>query len=101
MKAFEKGKAAALYNVGILYYSGLGSLERDLSVAAKYFEQYISMEPEDAEAIHLLGRCYAFMEDRNLEKAEALFSKSASLGNKQAAKDLDALQLGGSIVDIY
>ena len=39
------------------------------------------------------------MQDQDLHKAETLFAKAASLGNTLAAKDLDALQLGGSIIE--
>ena len=97
-KAVEKGVTDALFNLGNIYYSGTESIERSFERAADYFSRYIDAVPDDAEAIHLLGRCYCFMQNQDLHKAEELFSKAASLGNSIAAKDLDALQLGGNII---
>ena len=100
-KAAEKGAADAFFNLGNLYYSGTDSMQRDLNVAAKYFEQYVDTVKDDADAFYLLDRCYVFMKEQNLPKAEKMFEISASLGNQQAVKDLNALQLGGSIIDCY
>ena len=98
-KAFEKGKSDGLLNIGKLFYGGLGELERNFKIAADYMEKYISIVPDDDEALHLLGRCYLFMKESDLRKAEILLAKSAALGNKQARRDLDALQLGGNIIE--
>ena len=98
-KAAEKGVTDALFNLGNIYYRGTASIERSFERAADYLSQYIDAVPDDAEAIHLLGRCYCFMRNQDLHKAETLFTKAASLGNSSAAKDLDALQLGGSIIE--
>ena len=98
-KAAEKGATDALFNLGNIYYSGIGGLKRDYSKAAEYFEKYLDIVPDDKEALHLLGRCYVFMEEHDLLKAEELFATAASLGNELAAKDLDALQIGGQIID--
>ena len=97
-KAAEKGVTDALFNLGNIYYSGIGGFKRDYSRAAEYFEKYIDLVPDDKEAVHLLGRCYVFMEEHDLLKAEELFAKAASLGNELAVKDLNALQLGGQII---
>ena len=98
-KAAEKGVTDALFNLGNIYYSGIGGLKRDYSKAAEYFEKYLDIVPDDKEAIYLLGRCYVFMEEHDLLKAEELFATAASLGNELAVKDLNTLQLGGQIID--
>ena len=98
--AAEKGVVEALFYAGYIYYSGIGADKRDYATAASYFEKFVDIAKDDANALHLLGRCYVFMEPSNLAKAEALFEKAASLGNENAIKDRDALQLGGSIIDL-
>ena len=97
--AAEKGVVDALFYAGYIYYSGIGTDERDYATAANYFEKFVDIAKDDANALHLLGRCYVFMKPCDLAKAEALFEKAASLGNENAIKDRDALQLGGSIID--
>lgn len=95
VEAVKKGNTDAYYNLAmILYY-----IDRNYSKVAEYLELYLAKNNDDAEALYLLGRCYVFMDNNDLTKAEELFIKSASLGNQKAAKDRDALQLGGSIMD--
>ena len=97
IEAYKKGNIDALFNIANIYYSGTDSIKRDFSIAAEHFEKYIRIVPSDAEALYLLGRCYLFMDKRDLKRAEELFERSALLGNTQAAKDRDALQQGGYI----
>ena len=101
VNAADNGVTDALFCIGYIYYSGIGSGERDYATAASYFEKYVGIAEDDANALHLLGRCYVFMKPCDLTKAEKLFEKAALLGNENAAKDRDALQLGGSIIDCY
>lgn len=97
VEAYKKGNTDALFNLATIYYSGTESIKRDLDVAVEYLEQYINLLPNDDEALYLLGKCYLFMKNSNHAKAEEMFERSASLGNAQAAKDRDALRLGGYI----
>ena len=101
VEATEKGEIDAYFNLGSIYYYGAEGIERNLSVAATFFEKYISLISDNSEAFFLLGRCYVFMKNSNLSKAEEMFRISASLGNQKAAKDYNTLQLGGHIIDIF
>lgn len=98
-KAYDKGIDDALFNLAVIYYTGYEAIERNYKEAACLLEKYIEIEPNSADALHLLGRCYLFMENRDLSKAESLFVKAAALGNQNAARDRDALQFGGNIIE--
>ena len=95
VEAVKKGNTDAYFNLAMIFYY----IDRDYSKAAEYLELYLAENNDDAKALHLLGRCYVFMDNNDLTKAEELFIESAALGNQKAAKDRDALQLGGSIID--
>lgn len=97
--AADKGDPDALFNLGNIYYVGIEPVDRNYEKAIEYFERFISAVPDDAEALHILGRCYAFRKDRDTAKAEELFVKAALLGNQMAARDRDVLQLGGILVE--
>ena len=65
-------------NLAVIYYTGYEAIERNYKAAACLLEKYIEIEPNSADALHLLGRCYLFMENRDLSKAESLFVKAAA-----------------------
>ena len=97
-KAAAIGSADAVFNLGLIYYQGLKTVPHDFEKAAVYLQFLIDHGIKDAEAIHLLGRCYALKPERDIDKALELFTEAAEMGNEKAAKDRDAVLLGGQII---
>ena len=98
-KAAEIGSADAVFNLALIYYQGLKTVPHDYAKAAFYLQFLTDHGIEDDEVYALLGRCYVFMENKDLDKAFAVFKKAASMGNKQAQKDMNTLLTGGRIIE--
>lgn len=76
-QAAEAGIEAAAHNMGVAYYNGAGSLPRDLTAAAAWFER-----AENAEAYYMLAKIY-----RGVQGAAAVrwLRRAAAAGHPEAA----------------
>ena len=96
-KAFALGDLDSAFNLGSIYFTGYKGVKY-YEKAIAYLEKVCSSGIENATAYWMLGRSYMFGL-RDFEKATEYIKKAAGMGFEPAQKDLDCLELGGSIIE--
>ena len=91
-QAAEKGSGNALYNLGLLYYDGLG-VERDYAKARDYYEQ-AAAKGNKTSPYYNLGWMYEHGEGVNIDYEMALYyyQKAADAGHEDAPAKAEAMR---------
>jgi TPR repeat protein len=92
----------SLYNVGLMYERGLGSVKQDYKVAVEYYEK--ALEEEVYDAYCNLGNIYALGlgeeqgVPKDIFKGLELLAKGAEFGSREAAYTVGSLYGKGEFI---